>query len=407
MTTSNKSKVLTKEEKALIQGIINGAEAAKNRIISDCIKIMRNTIRESKTHFDDEEVENLIYGFPIKVLEEIPKKKIKNNLYGYIKEMSKNYLAEKGREKITKKTIKVGETRFPVKNINLVYDKERGTLLSDVIEDPRAIPPGSKEYHESGEDRIKRVYYAEIPLKAREGIERSLESIEELYRFRKQVRIARDKYDKTHIILKDLNALKEKIERVAGHFIRKKATRYEYFRSKGAFDIFSNRNKLSKEDLEKLEEFENLGFDGTLPIKAYSEINELIRYAEIAIFINLRHPSKKFFDLIGPLSLSREDMNKNIPDMRIEPPRLMYAIWSKVKELRRGTKEVNHDKMKLIFTYHKIVTKNTHRMFLFELVRNDLSNYETIRKLQYHKPKFKGFYNKLVENIYKTSLLGF
>ncbi len=57
MTTSNKNKVLTKEEKALIQGIINGEEAAKNRIISDCKKIMYNTIRESPVHLDDEEAE--------------------------------------------------------------------------------------------------------------------------------------------------------------------------------------------------------------------------------------------------------------------------------------------------------------------------------------------------------------
>ncbi len=54
MTTSNKSKILTKEEKALIQGIINGEEAAKERIIIDCYEIMLNTIRESPTHLADE-----------------------------------------------------------------------------------------------------------------------------------------------------------------------------------------------------------------------------------------------------------------------------------------------------------------------------------------------------------------
>lgn len=178
-------------------------------------------------------------------------------------------------------------------------------------------------------------------------------------------------------------------------------------KSKGVFGI-DNENKLSESERKEFEEFENLGFDGMLPIKAYAEINELIRYAEIAIFFNVRYPSrKKFVDLINPLSFSREDMIKNIPDMRIEPPRLMYAIWSNVQELRRGTKEVNHKLMKKIFEYHKIATKNTHRMILFESVRNDLSNYETIRKLQYHKPKSKVFYNKLVEDIYKISFLGF
>lgn len=403
MTTSNKNKVLSKEEKFIIQGIINGKDAAKERIINDSKKIMYKTIRESKVNLDYEEKEDLVIEFMIKVLEEIPKNRIKKDLFGYIKIMSKNHLADHGRKKITKKTIPIGETWLPVINLNSVYDEETGVLLTDKIEDPLAKPPGSKEYHESEDDTPKHSYYAKIPLKTRQNIERSLEVIEELYRFKEQVRIAKNKYDTTHRIHKDLEALKEKIKYIAGRSIRKKASRYEYLRTIDSFGI-DNKIKLSESERKELEEFENLDFDGMLPIKAYAEINELIRYAEIATFFNLRYPSrKKFFDLIDPLSLSREDMNKKIPDMRIEPPRLMYAVWSMVPELRRGIKEVNHKKMSLIFAFHKIATKNTHRMFLFESVRNDLSNYETIRKIQYYKPKSKVFYNKLVENIYKIS----
>ena len=59
----------------------------------------------------------------------------------------------------------------------------------------------------------------------------------------------------------------------------------------------------------------------------------------------------------------------------------MFWIWS--NEIKKGKGEYrNHKILKLCFKYHKTKSKGTDRKFLFDAIDEDVTTFETIRKVK-------------------------
>lgn len=66
----------------------------------------------------------------------------------------------------------------------------------------------------------------------------------------------------------------------------------------------------------------------------------------------------------------------NLVKTRINPPRLIYDIWSRAKELKRGTK-VDNKEIESRFRRFKEKTRGTDKEFLF----NSMARLDSIRQL--------------------------
>jgi len=387
----------------LIRLYKGGHKEAEEKLIYEIIPLIKTYVSKfykgRSSRQDNEEIET---DLMIKIFEKIKEQKIINDPVAWIKTIIERHCIDQYRKERSQK----GKEKSKIKGINPIIDEKENITLIEVMPDSKAISPGSRKYYE----QIEKV---RIPPKIEKCLEMTLDYIEEIYRRREQIRTARNKNQKAYRILKDLYVLKDKIEYNTGRFIKEKASRYEYFKQIGAFGSFFprefivnpgpefDRNKLSDSAARELEEFEGLGFERTLPFEAYNGIKKLIEYAEIAIFFK-HFPPEKFMSLIKPLSLSHEDMIKNIPDMRIEPPRLLMEVLTKA--LKKGKKS-NRKLIKRIFIYLKRKTKGTKQEFLFESLKEDLSNFETIRTSRYKDPVNRKFYDKLIESIYQKSFI--
>ena len=74
----------------------------------------------------------------------------------------------------------------------------------------------------------------------------------------------------------------------------------------------------------------------------------------------------------------------------ISPPRMMFDVWKRADEIKRGKKgaQNNLNRMKLLFWYQKKKATGTPRERLFQKIRDD-SDFENLRKYQYRNPKDK------------------
>jgi len=368
----NNEKKISNKEKELIRKFKSGDKTAINEI-----QFLIKPITKTFARGDAEKEKDLCQGILTKIWKFIKENEIKENFQGWIKTVARNYCINE-----YKKNHK---------------EKRDFNIDLSIVKSDEADIPGSKEYHEKSEKIIIANYIKKIPDDIKKGIDLSLNYIEELYAFKERIKSLKDPIPK---ILDTLENAKKDIRfylgKNFGGKIENKIARYNYLMSGG----------LKKEEIGNKEigrECEILMHQSCSWL-FLEEINKLISQAKVEFRTSIiPYPyEENLFNLIMPITI--EELYKVISRLQIEPPRLMFAIWSKAPELKSGSQK-GLKKLKLIFAYLKITTRRTKREHLFDPVKGDLSNFESIRKSQYKKIKNKRFINRFIKYVYFRSFV--
>lgn len=380
---------LSEKEKKLVKRCINREEAAEKEFD----RLFRPKIFDIARKFTNEtEAEDLTQEILFKLSEEMRRHEIKQNLKGWVVKLAKNYCIDVCRKQRTKKALKVSHP---------IADKDKGTFLIEVSKDSKAIPPGFKEYHRQDEElyiNIDTLYKRNIPpQKTRKDLEYSLNHIEIFYKLIEKIKSEPVKYERIFKINKILHDTEEKINLVMGRTSRKKIEKYRQLKPK--FYSPLGLTDSEKEEYEKLEKQESLIYlHETLSqfiTNMSLTVHRMVQKDLFSTIINTPFPTKLYLLVLFDLAMK-------FKTMKIKPQRLMFSIWRKVKDLRKG-KYTDHNKIKLIFYYFKRRTKGTEKEFLFNSIDENLSTYDSIRKSYYKKPANLEHFNKLVDFIYKSS----
>jgi DNA-directed RNA polymerase specialized sigma24 family protein len=372
--------------KDLIVRFKSGEDQASSDLSAYIYKLTRPIIRRFRIPGDS--TDDLLLETTVHIMDKIREFDI-NNQTTWIKVVATNFLRTKYRKAHSKK----GQTQEAIRGINPVVNEEKGTQLIDIQLDSGALIPGGKNYYGPTEEEIRNLYQHAIPPKTRRAIITVLGYIASIYGHRKQVRRARTKDAEFYRLSKIFQKTLANIKYISGSGIEKKAKRYEYFEENGMFDPLFDHTKLSDSEQQEFEEFDKLGWH-LLPIRAYYKIDKLIHDAEIGTFFD-RYPEKNFLGTIRSLRLSRDDILINIPNMRIEPPRLFYDILARVFKTE---KKSDRKKIRLILRYLKIATRGKNEAFLFDSIPEDDHDFESTRTGRYKKPgpDRRKFYKRLV-----------
>lgn len=99
-------------------------------------------------------------------------------------------------------------------------------------------------------------------------------------------------------------------------------------------------------------------------------------------------------DVLLFLGWEDKDGENRYPDLssiNISPPRMMFEVWKRAAELKRGTGNAQEDlrKLKLLFWYQKKRVAGTPLEPLFYKIKDD-ADFENLRKYQYRNPRRKG-----------------
>lgn len=302
----------------------------------------------------------------------ILKKEGINNQAGYILQTCRNYLNDQLREKQKRKSIFV-----PIDP-----DKIAGENDSSIDLFERKTP----EELFSSEDNYQRAFTDEF----KKGAEISLKFIEQIYE-------ARNRLKKNTTALKWFKAeevlekTKERLKKIFRIEFKKEFSRYTTLREKERF------HALSPEERKELEDM--LGRDHELHL--IHEIEKESRRANLTASFEHYGPDELTFLLLGRRKKGEAIAVPNFYHLCIEPPRLIFDVWKKARDLLKRGKYVNMKKMKLAFWYHKEKSKGTPQEFLFESIK-DIPDIENLRQYQYRQPSIK-FYPGLVKSIYKRS----
>lgn len=174
--------------------------------------------------------------------------------------------------------------------------------------------------------------------------------------------------------------------------------------------------------LGKNKEFENLKKSRPYQDQLESidkQINKWLEYPEGLNFDN----SIYYLCPLGPKKINKSGkfvtfqsayVLENILSLRIKPIRLMFEVWKKHKELKKG-EILDRELILRVFRDLKKKTKDLDLSFafLFESINeNDFKNpasaikfFENIRKSTYSNPNNAKFYNELIESIYQVSFI--
>lgn len=360
---------LSKEEQILLQGCRDGNQEAWERLYSLCKSIIKK-LEEDKgfgkllkgANLDGEDVAQ---ETAIKFLERIKKYKIEENISGYIIKMAWHYLKDQYRKKPFEKFAYIDE----IKHDNVT-----------------AAPDSYREYEKK------------ISIKTRNGIDKSIEHIKELYKLKKRIRSIYDKYDYVFDVLDILLETEEKFNLILGHPSAKLEEKISKYKFSSLIDS-KNILNLEKKDFKIL--VRKKLFDFRLEVG--QKILGIFILEEIRPTWGSRFGKSYFSESPQNLPLK---FGRNLIKMKITPPRLMYDIWTKVNELRKG-KYTDPYKIGLIFAYHKKETRGPEKEFLFRSIPDDdkglpkaINNF---LKYKDRKPSNEEFYSGLVNFIYEKS----
>lgn len=363
------TKQLSQEEQILIQRCIDKNEEAWRELNNLCKSIIKNLEKdkgfEKLLKGANLEGEDLVQDIITKFLKKIKEYKIKKSLSGYIIRMAWNSLKEKYRDDHSK----------------------RFTYIDDIKHDEKIIASSPNIEYEK-----------EIPTKIRDGIDKSIEYIKELYKLKKRIRSIYNKYEYVFRVSDSLLETKKKFNNIFGHISAELEEKISKYKLSSLID-FKNILNLEEKDF-KIWAHKKL-YDFSLDID--QKILNIFVLEEVKP-IWLSPFGKLYFSGLSqnlPIKFSR-----NLIKMKIMPPRLMYDIWISVNELRKG-KYTDPYKMGLIFAYYKRETKGTEKEFLLKSIPDDTTKLSTkidnFRKYKSRMPANEKFYRKLVDFIYEGS----
>jgi len=365
----NNKKQLSKEEGGLIQGCINeDPKSIEEFHMRYGEKIYNYAWKFTKNHEDAKEWRQEII---LKLLHKIKTHKI-INLDAWVKKVAWNECSDLHRKE---------------------HARNKFIKFVDATEDHKVIVPGSKKYYEDPD--IDAAYKRNVPSEIQEGIDKSLEYIKALYKLKKEIRSNFKKYDSVFRIDDVLLETKKQFDYILGPVSDKKISTYKLSSFKEPFEP----PKLTEGGFKKQE----------FKVWAHSKLNDFLNKIGEVIFI-----CAVGIDKIIPILKSQYfvpffesdsiKFGSSLIKMKIKPPRLMYEVWSKVKDLRKG-KYVNQKKMSLIFAYLKKKTIETEREFLFDSIPGDITalskTINNLRMLSYRTPSNNKFYKELVNFIYE------
>lgn len=419
--------LLSDKEKKLIHGLKCGDESSWKEFVKLYRPIIRKIILE---YFRAEEVKDIEADIYKEILIGIKNHEIKESLFGWVYKLTENHCINK---------MNHDRLRRSIRGNNPIIDEEKNIQLIDTIQDSKSIIPGSKEYYESmknkGEQKIlakeKIVYNYKkaIPLATQEGVKISLEYIKLLYDWKEKLREDFAKYKTIFNIVDVFRNTKREINKIAGPISPQKISKYTILSLKDFSDL-SNFEKREFRELDKqlfkikIHEYLNellikvrvLTSNKLLIDKLYSHVDEKL----VGPFVST--PSQSWPLNINTISSDEEllpeaklpfiseyfeplnSFSEEIAKTKLGPPRIMFDVWRRIPNLRKG-KKTNLKKIKFIFSYHKIKTKGTDREFLFKSIKDDVLNFDSIRRLIYGKVSNKRFYKKLIDHIYNKSFI--
>jgi len=386
--------------------IINAARAFSNKALagslapeklsryhkladSDALRLFRPGINREK--YQDYKTDMLA-----KILEELRARKIPRNPFAYVKTIAWNFGRDKANEeKARSKGELLAPEPGPISN--------QGRLV-ETLPDPRVYTLGCDD--PPAEDAV-----FDIALKKRDLLQAldrmPFSKLEALYRrqfpsekFRGSVEASLDIIDAIYAykgMLADPDSIPGKFENAWNTLGAAEKKMIPIF-GRGAWDRALQaietgntwRGSQSGPNLDDYRSFKSLvhAFE-----EAKSEIDQ-VRHVSIP-------------DVLFCLSWTAKDGDDRFPDLgnlNISPPRMMFDVWKRAAELKRGKKGVqdNLNKMKVLFWYQKKRAEGTPRERLFQKIRDD-SDFENLRKYQYRHPRRNGAqetYRWVMETIY-------
>lgn len=348
------------KQQALINDYKGGDEAATKIILNESEPIIKKVISNfnnidgpTKKLYRKEgsiEGEDHLQSIRVKILEGLKKQSIDTNLWAYIKIISENYFNEQYRMAHTKKR--------DLGTISSIFDTDhKGRPILETVEDPKAENPEERYKSLNIED----IYERKVPEKIQEGTKISLEYIKELYNISAALG-SRIKLLDPEMRLQNLLYIFE--NRINGELGKNHPERKDIARYYGG----DEKNK---------EEVENQF--GKMKLSVYEKLYDLMDF--VSNCIHDRGPERVSWGVFQSLGVGETALRVK----KINPEKWMFWIWS--KEIKRGMGEYrNHNILKLCFQYHKLQSKGTDREFLFNAIDEDVTTFETIRKVKINSP---------------------
>lgn len=371
---------LSAEEEELINGCKNEDQKAIKELFDKCDKIIKAIFEKKKISTDQFSFNCWRGEIKEDVFMAVKKNKIKTNLFGYVKVTAKNYLNNK---------------------IHQIQKEKKWQHIDNIVEteDFKSISPEPKKHY-------KKKTKKNISLELQKCLDISLEYILALYKLKKEMKPVFDKYE---FVIRTSDALiktKKQFNYILGRVSEEKISSHEFSVLKEPLAP----DKIAEAGIDKQE----------FKIWAHKKLNDFM--VEIDCFIlggiiareiiiplfNFHSP---FFGLLWSNQHSgsyREDeidaLNffMSLTKMKVESPRLIYDIWSKAKEFKRG-EMVNNKMIEKIYENFREKTWGTEKGDLFKSsVKIDSLRK---RKMAYRKASDKRFYKAIVNFIYRKSFI--
>lgn len=372
---------LSEKENKLIEGCINGDKEAENEfddLFRRTIFLVGRGFAENK-----EEAEDLTQEILWKCFVKMKERRPTQNLRAWVLTVATNHCRDKYRKRKPKEAL---------------FDKSKAFI--DQYKDPDAIPPGSREYHGKDDGYINNdtPYKRKIPQKALEAIEFSIKLVEIFYSVKKHIKSDPANYESILKVNKILFDAKKEVERVVGHVSKKKIETYDRLRATPT-DYLSDPEKRK---LEKLKKLEFLISTQRILDESIGKISGMVESVAEQAYLSsiMDKPSHSGYYFGEYYFYFLFDFALRLRTMKIMPPRLMFCVWANC--FKKG-KNTDLETIKDILSHFKRKTKGTEQEFLFDLINEEVSTFESIRQSQYKKSANSESFNKLVDFIYKYS----
>lgn len=362
---------LSAKEEELIEGCKKENQEIQKKLFDKCNKIIKAMFKRKKISVDDftfncwrEEIKENIFIA-------IRENKIKTNLFGYIKATAINYL--------NKKIPEIQKEKMQQK-IDSIYE----------IDHSRLIPIGPRKQYKKKTKKI-------ISPKLKKCLDISLEYVTEFYKLKEKIESNYKKHKKIYQTVDILLGTKEKFNYELGGLLPKEIPKYKSI----SFGDLLNSNKINMQEFKILAHKE-------LDALTTNINNIWMRGADVSSYICLlASPFCNPFKSMQNGSQKPEccgfspvEFLLNLVKMKVEPPRLIYDIWSKAKDFKRG-KMVDNIAIEKAYKYFIEQTWETEKRHLFRsAVKIDSLRK---RKIIYRTPSNNKFYKAIINFIYRKS----
>jgi len=350
----------------------------------------KGNVKSISSDFLQEDVCNDIFLMILQQIKREPYIEIKQPA-GYIRQVTVNYC----------RRLRSSERSLEFKD----HIRQKGKI--DIIEDYLADPSSLEDKTETKEEKIRSYYNQSFSPETKEGIDRTVSYLAFFYEAKKRLAESKSR-DKNPLMIY------ERFKRLESDM--KKITR---------------RQAPSEEEIQRHLYLQNAPLElGTpeLDKKTNGQMEELralhdnygYTLAEVYIYlykIKRRLEGEMMFNDPVFLSLWTEpgetdpgtikywsDFIHQMPKMKADPANLLYLIWQKIDEIKRGSRR-NQKKINLIFTYQKLNTAGTEKAFLFDSINPGIKkSTATSKRKAAYKEKLKArHYQDLTDFIFRKS----